>query len=172
MHTCAGSEARWRQGLASGTRWSVGTLIDKHQRVALDADVLIYLLEDVEPRASRAAAVIDAADEGRVHASLSALAYAEILVGPARDGDRARFERIGAEIRDTRIEIMPVSAAIAEDAAWLRGHGAAQLVDAIHLAAARTTATAFITNDRRLRPQPGLDVYHLDDLDLDSPAGE
>lgn len=170
--TSAGSETRWRRGLASAKRWSVGTLVEQHKRIALDANVLIYLLEDVEPRASRAAALVDAADEGRVRASVSALAYAEVLVRPALENDGARFERTAAEIRDSGIEVVPVTAAIAEDAAWLRGQGSAQLFDAIHLATARTAATAFITNDRRLRSQPGLEVYHLDDLELAPSAVE
>ena len=156
--------------MASGKRWSVATLVEKHQQVALDADVFIYLLEDVEPWASRAAALVDAAEQGRVHATMSSLAYAEILVGPARDGDGARFERTAAEIRDVEIDILPVTAAIAEDAAWLRGQGSTQLIDAIHLATARTAATAFITNDRRVRSQPGMEVYYLDDFDFDGPV--
>lgn len=153
--------------MASGKRWSVASLIEEHERVALDADALIYLLEDVEPWASRAAALVDAADQGRVHASISSLAYAEILVGPARDGDGARFERTAAEIRDIGIDIFPLTTAIAEDAAWLRGQGSTHLIDAIHLATARSSATAFITNDRRVRSQPDLGVYYLDDLELD-----
>ena len=155
--------------MASGKRWSVAALVKEHERVALDADVLIYLLEDVEPRASRSAALIDAADEGRVRASISSVALAEVLVGPARDGDGARFERTAAEIRDIKLVILPVTAAIGEDAAWLRGQGSTQLIDAIHLATARSAATAFITNDRRIRSQSGLRVYYLDDLDLDGP---
>ena len=148
----------------------MATLVEKHQRVALDADVFIYLLEDVEPWASRAAALVDAAEQGRVHATMSSLAYAEILVGPARDGDGARFERTAAEIRDVEIDILPVTAAIVEDAAWLRGQGSTQLIEAIHLATARTAATAFITNDRRVRSQPGIEVYYLDDFDFDGPV--
>ena len=148
----------------------MGTLIVEHQRVALDADVLIYLLEDVEPWASRAAALIDAADDGRVRLSMSALGFAEVLVGPAREGDGARFERTAAEVRDIGMEIVPVTAAIAEDAAWLRGRGSTQLVDAINLATARTSASAFVTNDRRIRSQPGLEVRYLDDLATDEGA--
>ena len=57
---------------------------------------------------------------------------------------------------------------IAEDAAWIRGHSRLGLADAIHVAAARATgATAFITNDRRIKPRPNLDVFYLDDLELD-----
>lgn len=154
----------------SGKRWSVATLIEAHRRVTLDADVLIYLLEDIEPRSTLAAAVIDAVDQGLVEASMSAVAHAEILVGPARDDDATRFERTAAEIRDTPVEIVPITADIAEDAAWLRGQGSIQLVDALHLSTARASASAFITNDRRLRSTPGLEVFHLDDLDIELPS--
>ena len=150
----------------SERRWSVASLVERHQRIALDADVLIYLLEDVEPQASRSAAIIDAVDQGAVRASMSALAHAEVLVGPARSGDATRFGQTAAELRGVSVEIVAVTAAIAEDAAWLRGQGSMQLVDAIHLSTARTAATAFVTNDRRLRSSSGLEVYHLDDLDL------
>lgn len=149
----------------SAKKWSVGGLAAEHKRIALDADVLIYLLEDAEPRASRAAAIVDAVDGGTVSAVMSAMAHAEILGGPARDGDAARFERTAAELRDLKVAMVPVNAAIAEDAAWLRGQGSMQLGDAIHVATARATATAFITNDRRIRSQPGLDVFYLDDLE-------
>lgn len=145
-------------------------MVREHQRVAVDADVLIYLLEDVEPRASRAAVLIDAADLGLVKGFLSSLAYAEVLVGPALDGDGARFERIAAEIRDIGLDILPVTMDIAEDAARLRGQGSTHLIDAIHLATARTAATAFVTNDRRVRSQPGLKVLYLDDLDPVDPV--
>jgi predicted nucleic acid-binding protein len=44
------------------------------------------------------------------------------------------------------------------------------LADAVHLASARAAgATAFITNDRRLRGSAKLEVIYLDDLE---PAGQ
>ena len=147
--------------------WSVESLVAAHQRIGLDADVLIYLVDAVQPWAPRAAVVVDAIEQGLVRASMSALAHAEVLVGPARDGDAARFERTAAEIRDLDIEIVPVTAGLAEDAAWIRGQGSGHLVDAIHIATARATATAFVTNDRRIRSTTGLEVFHLADLDLD-----
>jgi predicted nucleic acid-binding protein len=53
----------------------------------------------------------------------------------------------------------------AEDAAWIRGRIAASMPDAIHLACARRSGvTAFVTNDRRVRPIGQLAVVYLDDL--------
>jgi predicted nucleic acid-binding protein len=146
-------------------RWTVEDLAARHPRVAIDADVLIYLLDGSEPRATLAAAVIDAADQGVFKGSVSALAVAEVLVGPARGGDAARFEETASELRDLAIDIVPVSGAIAEDAAWLRGQRQLQLADALHVATARTVATAFVTNDRRIRSLANLEVLYIDDLE-------
>ncbi len=139
-------------------------LAARHPRVAVDADVLIYLLDGSEPRAGLAAAVIDAIEAGGVAGSMSALALTEVLVGPARTGDAARFERTAVELRDLALAVTPISADVAEHAAWLRGRDLLQLADAVHVAAAQSTATAFITNDRRIRSQPSLEVVYLDDL--------
>ena len=68
-------------------------------------------------------------------------------------------------MRDLPISIISLSGAIAEDAAWIWGASGIGLEDAVHLATARASgATAFVTNDRRLRPIPNLDVIYLDDL--------
>lgn len=165
--TSGSSATRWRQTCVSAKRWSLASLTEEHLSVALDADVLIYLVEGAEPRATRSAAIVDAADQSRIRAFMSSIAYAEVLVGPARLGDSIRFEQTAAELRDINVDVVPVTADIAADAAWLRGQGAVQLIDAIHVATARTKASAFVTNDRRVRSMPGLEVYHLDDLDVE-----
>ncbi|HUQ43103.1 MAG TPA: PIN domain-containing protein [Candidatus Limnocylindria bacterium] len=154
----------------SGKRWSIETLVSAHRRVALDADVLIYLIDDAGVRAQLAAVVVDAIEAGLLQGSMSALAHAEVLVGPARTGDASVFEETASELRGFGLEIRPVTPEVAEDAAWLRGRGDTHLVDALHLASARASATAFVTNDRRLRASSGLDVYYLDDLDTDPPT--
>jgi len=49
------------------------------------------------------------------------------------------------------------------EAAILRGSTPLSTADAIHLATARLAgATAFVTNDRRIRSTPGLEVLYLD----------
>ena len=148
----------------SPTPWTIEELKRRHPRIAIDADVLIYLLDGTEPRAGLAGAVIDAIDSGAFSGSLSALALTEVLVGPARVGDQARFERTAFELRDLDLAVVPITIEIAEHAAWLRGRDALQLADAVHVAAAQSAATAFVTNDRRIRSLPGLEVLYLDDL--------
>ena len=43
--------------------------------------------------------------------------------------------------------------------------------DAIHIAGAKAAgASAMVTNDRRIRPRPNLDIAYLADLELADPA--
>ncbi len=136
-----------------------------HQRIGLDSNVLIYLIETRGPVADAAAAIVDRIAEGQTLAVLSAIGLVEILGGPARAGDARMFELTAEALRDLPISIIPLNGAIAEDAAWIRGASGIGLEDAVHLATALAAgATAFVTNDRRLRSIPNLDVIYLDDL--------
>jgi predicted nucleic acid-binding protein len=148
--------------------WSLATLGTEHHLVALDANILIYVLEGSEAFGAQARAVLDALDDGVVAASMATIGQVEILAGPARATDSSIFERTADEIRSMGITFVPLTEAIAEDAAWLRGTVGMALADAIHVASARAAgATVLITNDRGIRPRPNLDVVYLDDLEAD-----
>jgi predicted nucleic acid-binding protein len=150
--------------------WSPSTVASDHRLVALDANVLIYVLEGNEEFGVRARAVVDAVDSGVLAASMATIGQVEILAGPARIGDAGIFERTADEIRSLGITLVPLTATVAEDAAWIRGTSGSGLADAIHVAGARAAgATALITNDRRIRSGPLLDVFYLDDLVLEQP---
>lgn len=154
----------------TGRRWSIGTLVATHNRIALDANVVVYLVENADAHVVRAAAVIDAIEAHGLRATMATLGQVEILTGSARSGDQAVFERVAEEIRSMDLRFEPLTEAIAEDAAWVRGQGRLKLADAIHVASARAAgATAFITNDRRIGAQAGLEVFYLDDLELEQP---
>ncbi len=146
-------------------RWSVETLLSSHLALGLDSNVLIYLLEDAGTHADLAGVIIDAVEDRRVDGVLASVGVAEILAGPARAPEVDRFERTADELGSMAMRIVPLTAEIASDAAWLREAGELGLADAVHLASARAAgATAFVTNDRRIRPLPGLEVVYLDDL--------
>lgn len=148
----------------SEPRWSVETLSATHSRIAIDSNVLIHLLEETGPRARVAGELIDAIEAGRVHGSMATLGLAEVLAGPARHADGARFELLAAEVRSIGLRFISLDAKVAEDAAWLRGAQALGLADAVHLASARVAgATAFVTDDQRIRSTPQLAVVRLDD---------
>ena len=154
----------------NGRSWSIPEIEAAHRRVAIDANVLIYLLEADERRGALALAVIDAIDLGRLSGVLATVGGLEVLTGPAKARDQAGFERTAEEVRSLPLQAASLSTAIAEDAAWLRGSDGLSMADAIHVASARAAgATALITNDRRIRARTGLEVYYLDDLTLDQP---
>ena len=137
----------------------------RHRRIGLDSDILIYLLGTSGPLADAAARIVDAIDAGTTEAVLSTVGLTEILAGPARAGDAAAFELTADALRDLLIRVVSLDQATAEDAAWIRGSLGIGLEDAVHLASARNSgATAFVTNDRRLRSIPRLEVVYLDDL--------
>lgn len=136
-----------------------------HRRIGLDSNILIYLLETSGPLADAAARLVDAIDAGTTEAVLSTVGLVEILAGPARAGDAAAFELTADALRDLLIRVVSLDRATAEDAAWIRGSLGIGMEDAVHLASARNAgATAFVTNDRRLRSIPRLEVVYLDDL--------
>jgi predicted nucleic acid-binding protein len=141
-------------------------VIKGHARVGIDSNVLIYLFEGSGALADKSAALLDAIADGQAEGVLATLALAEICSGPAAAGDPALVERYADELvslENTRL--VPLSADIAVDAAALRGGGSLTLADAIHLASTRRAgATAFITNDRRIRSTPQLEVIYLGKL--------
>lgn len=150
---------------------TIGELCALHRRIAVDANLLIYLLEGDERHGPAARAVMKAVENGRVAAVLSAVGLAEVLTGPARD-DLAHVERYSEEIRSiSGLKVVPFEAGLAPDAAVIRGVRRIGLSDAVHLATARAAAaTAFITNDRSLRGSAKLAVIYLDDLEVEPPA--
>jgi predicted nucleic acid-binding protein len=154
----------------SKSRWSIQALQAGHAAIALDANVLIYVIEANEEHGPRARAVLDAVDGGSLRASIATIGQVEILAGPAGAGDATTFELTADEIRSTGMELVELTPSIAEDAAWIRGQAGVDLADAIHLASARAVgATAFVTNDRRIKARAGLEVLYLDDLALEPP---
>lgn len=147
-------------------RLTVTQLCEVHPKVGLDSNVLIYTIEQVAPWNERADELVDAIENGAAAGTLSSLALAEILSGPSRAGDLAQMERYEAEIRDIPgLAVESIGSDVASDAAVIHGVRGMSLADAVHLASARAAgATAFVTNDRRIRGSAKLEVIYLDDL--------
>ena len=134
-----------------------------HRRIALDSNVLIYLLEGDAGLADAAATVVDAIERGETEGVIASLAVVEILSGPARASDAIAFERTADAIAGLALTVVDLDLELAADAAWLHGALGGTAADAIHLATARRAgATAFVTNDHRLRSIPRLEIVYLD----------
>lgn len=138
----------------------------RHERIAIDSNVLIYLFEGSGRLADRAAELLDGIAAGQAQGFIAMLAIAEICSGPAAAGERALVERYVDELRSLEnIRLVPLTADLATDAAVLRGSGSLTLADAIHLASARDAgASAFVTNDRRIKTIAQLEVIYLSGL--------
>ena len=150
---------------------TIDELCERHRRIAVDANVLIYLLEGDERWGPAAWGLMKAVENGRVAAVLSAVGLAEVLTGPAKD-DLAHVERYNDEIRSIAgLKVVPFEGGLSPDAAVIRGVRRIGLSDAVHLATARAAgATAFVTNDRSLRSSTKLAVIYLDDLEVEPVA--
>src|SRR5690349_4258851 len=112
-------------------------LISVHRTVALDSNVLIYVLE-MREEGQRLRPLFDAAEHGAVRLVLSVVGLAEVLSGPARKQNAALLEEYAAELRALpNLRIVDLDAELAVDAAWLRADHAMALADAVHVASAR-----------------------------------
>ena len=145
---------------------TIDDLVERHRRIAIDANAFIYLFESPGSLARATGAILDAAELGKVTVVVSTMVLAEIAVGPVAAGDETLVERYADAIRGARgVQVVPLTADIAVDVGIIRGRHGAQIPDAVHLATARHAgATAIVTNDERMPALPHLEVVRLADL--------
>jgi predicted nucleic acid-binding protein len=145
---------------------TVDELCERHRRVAFDANVFVYLFESTGQLAAAAVAVVNAVSARRLTGVVSSVALAEVILRPVRIGDDTMGERYADAMRSIEnLDVVPVTFEIATEAGFVRGRTSLTLADAVHVATARVAgATAFVTNDRRLRSIPQLEVVQLAEL--------
>jgi len=145
---------------------TIPEMLRSHRRVALDANLFIYVFEAGGSEAITVGALLDAVEAAGAEIVVASLTLAEVAVRPAASKDEVMADRYADAIRSIRrLHVVPLTADIAVDAGVLRGRTGWSLADAIHLATARQAgATVFVTNDRRLRSTPKLEVVQLADL--------
>lgn len=114
----------------------------------LDTDVVIAALDRSDAHHRAAANAVRTMIQGGVPMLLSVINYAETLVRPAED--EATLRAAMAAIEALGIEVTQPSAAIARDAARLRGLGIS-LADGFALATARAQGASIASFDRRVR---------------------
>jgi predicted nucleic acid-binding protein len=128
-------------------------------RLYLDAAPVIYLVQDVEPYASRTRAILNAEDATIVASDLTRL---ECCVKPMRIGDAqllqdfADFFQAPVKLHEIRREVMLRATQIRADYGF-------KTPDAIHIAVALTTGCdVFLTNDHRLDRCRAITILTLD----------
>lgn len=150
---------------------TIDELFARHRALALDSNVLIYMLEGLAPQGIVAQAIIDGIEAGRADAATASVTLTEVLARSAAAGDTEAFERLDGDLWALGgITVVPMDRRIAVEATRARGEGRT-LADAIHMATAKLSeATAFITNDRRIQGRDGVEVVLLSDITLPEPV--
>jgi predicted nucleic acid-binding protein len=145
----------------------VGVLdaVRPHARFGIDTSVFIYHVEAVAPFSRNASQVLRHMGPRTATGITSVLTLTELLVTPLRSGRRGLAARYEALIRVTpNLILADVDAEIAKHAAVLRAAYRLRTPDAIQVAACLAHgATAFVTNDIRLRRIEELAVIVLAD---------
>lgn len=117
--------------------------------VGLDTAPLIYFIEKHPGYLPLLLPFFEALESGEIQVVTSTLTLTEVLVHPYRDGNRTMAEQYFQTLLNARnLRTIPLSPAIAAEAARLRAAYQLKTPDAIQLATAKEEgATAFLTND-------------------------
>ncbi len=132
-------------------------------RLYLDANIIIYFIEGCGVEHERTRAIIAAAVAQNIRLVSSELSIAECLHGPLRQGQ----EDVAALFRSffldgDVIELVPAIPEVLEIAARIGSRHKFRLADSIHVASAMmANCDAFITNDKKLKCSPELDIIRL-----------
>ncbi len=129
----------------------------------LDANIIIYRVETVEPFNQQVVAVLRVLLDKYPHAgfAVSRLSMMECLVKPLRDQNSADIEQYRAFFVSAGLQIVEVSAQVIEMATMLRARHGLRTPDAIQAASALsiTGPVTFLTGDRQFGKVPGLNVH-------------
>ncbi len=136
-----------------------------HARIGLDTSVFIYQIEAETPFTTIAGDVLGHVARGSVQGVTSVLTLTELLVKPFQSGRSGLAVRYEALIRATpNLEIVDINTQIARQAALLRATYQLRTADALQIASSlEYGATAFVTNDFRLRRVDALAIIVLAD---------
>lgn len=108
----------------------------------------------------------EAVERGDIHVLTSTLPLTEVLVHPFKYKNQVlalHYSRILLHSRN--VTTLAATAAIAEEAAWIRAAYGLKTPDSIQIATALSgKATTFRTNYERFSTVPGLQIVHLDSL--------
>jgi predicted nucleic acid-binding protein len=131
--------------------------------VYLDANVVIYLIEQNPVWGPKAAARLARARASGDELATSDAARLEVLVVPYRNADMALLAAYAAFFSDPDLHVFPLSAAVCEHAARIRAvQKTIRPPDNIHLAAAVEHGCGlFLTSDAQLARFPDIPVEVL-----------
>lgn len=128
----------------------------------LDANIIIYRVEAVEPFNQRVLVEVQALASQHRNAgfAVSRLSMMECLVKPLREQNSADIERYRGFFAATGLQIVEVSSLVIETAMLIRARHGLRTPDAIQAASAMSikVPVIFITGDKQFSKVPGLNV--------------
>ncbi len=126
-------------------------------RVYLDANIVIYFVEDFPEYRARIADLFRAIVDTDAVLVSSELTLAEVLVQPLRNRQDDIVQEYETFLTGGDIELIPVSRAVLRRAAVLRAELRMKMPDAIHVAsAAANGCSLFVSNDDGIRLPTGI----------------
>ncbi len=133
------------------------------QSIYLDANILIYAVEDLTAVGQKIRTLFSRFDSGELHAVTSELSLAEVLAKPIRDGKQAIQDEYEQFLTNSdALTVMPVTRDVLIRAAQIRAQTSVKLPDAIHAATSLLKGcTTFLTNDQRFAAITSLPVLLL-----------
>lgn len=140
------------------------------ERVYFDTNFFIYLIAGLEPYRWRVSTLSDMVARKEIVGVTGEITLAETLVSPLKNRDIDQvlaFKRLLCESQ--MFELTPITIQMWESAAGIRAKNKIGLADALHLAVAKETKCRFfLTNDKRIKSLPGLEVLYLGDEGAES----
>ena len=134
--------------------------------IAFDTAPLIYLIEENPTWLPVVLPFFEAITRGDLQGITSTVTLTEVLIHPLRRKDSSLAEKYRRVLLNARnVNVLPVSVAIAEQAALLRAQYGLRTPDAIQLATAiEAGASSFLTNDDQLSLPGTLRIISLKQL--------
>lgn len=148
-----------------GASLSQGLPLER-ERIGLDTNVFIYFLQYHSRYGAWCASLFNRIEQGKNPAVTSTITFLELLVQPYRDKKEELAQKIFA-LTSTypKLEWVPVTMNVADQAAELRARYRLSTPDAIQLATAiGHKATRFYGNDRGLRRVKEIECLLVDEL--------
>lgn len=138
------------------------------KRLYIETAPFIYYVEDHPNYSDKMESIFTAISKTEVEITTSVITLTEALTKPLKVGDRVVEQAYRTLLQGTKhIELVPITARIAERAAGLRAEHNLRTPDALHLATAlELDSDAFLTNDLTLRRVKELRILVLDEIDL------
>jgi predicted nucleic acid-binding protein len=131
-------------------------------RIYLDANVVIYAVENTAILGAKAIARIQAADGSSDVLVISDLTRLECRCQPMARGDTTRLREYDLFFGQVGLQLAPFNTAVFDRATEIRASHNFKLGDSLHLAAAvESGCLASLTNDSRLARFPDLAVEVL-----------